>query len=573
MNHWHGGWHRHVVFLLAALLTGALLVACATPMTAAAPPQSKSAADNAADNLVVPPVPAMHASVEAVAGQAVRHAQPAIPAATLAVVPSPRDVVWPTTGRDREQYAAFHDNPLRLTARDPVSTFSLDVDTGSYSNVRRFLQQGRLPPRDAVRIEEMLNYFPYDYPAPEDGHPFAVSTELAASPWHPERLLLRIGVKAVDVKAAAMPPANLVFLVDVSGSMYAPDKLPLVKATLLQLVNELRAEDRVSLVVYAGRTAIELPPTSGAEKEKIRAAIARLEAGGSTAGEAAIRLAYQQARAAFIPGGINRILLATDGDFNVGISDIRQLKDIVARERESGVTLTTLGFGQGNYQEALMEQLANIGNGNYSYIDSLEEGRKVLVEERAATFNTVAQDVKLQLEFNPAQVKEWRLVGYENRVLREEDFRNDKVDAGDVGAGKRVTVLYELTPVGTPGLFPERRYGTPTSPAQARDEIGQLRVRYKTPGATTAQEFARVIHARERVTQTSDDFRFAAAVAGFGQLLRGGEHLQGMGYAEVKALAAGAQGRDEGGYRQAFVRLVELAASLTPTRPVPVEAP
>ncbi|MDP2226779.1 MAG: VWA domain-containing protein [Moraxellaceae bacterium] len=468
---------------------------------------------------------------------------------------------------DREKYQTLDSNPVKLAAIDPVSTFSLDVDTGSYSNVRRFLSQGRLPPRDAVRVEELLNYFAFDYPAPDNRHPFAVSTELAASPWHPDRLLLRVGVKAVEVKAAAMPPANLVFLVDVSGSMFSPDKLPLVKATLLQLVNELRAQDRVSLVVYAGRTAVELPPTSGTEKEKIRAAIARLEAGGATAGEAAISLAYQQARASFINGGINRILLATDGDFNVGVNDIRQLKDMVARERESGVTLTTLGFGQGNYQEALMEQIANIGNGNYSYIDSLEEGRKVLVDELSSTFNTVAQDVKLQMEFNSAVVKEWRLVGYENRVLREEDFRNDKVDAGDVGAGKSVTALYELTPVGKPGLHAERRYAQAPADVSRGNEIGFLRMRYKQPGASKAQEFDRIISLRDLKAVPSDDFRFAAAVAGFGQLLRGGDYLQDFGYADVKKMAESARGRDAGGYRQAFVRLVDIAAGLTPKTP------
>lgn len=554
--------------LLSLFVAGLLLAACSSrsPETAAvaepAPAVERAAADAAYRQRAEQQ---QRHSREAAAGMAA-----AAPVAKLMMAPPPShgaDLIR-LPAADREKYQALDSHPVKLAAREPVSTFSLDVDTGSYSNVRRFLNQGRLPPRDAVRVEELLNYFAFSYPAPEGRHPFAVSTELAASPWHPDRLLLRIGVKAVDVKAAAMPPANLVFLVDVSGSMHEPDKLPLVKATLLQLVNELRPEDRVSLVVYAGRSAVELAPTPGNDKDTIRAAIARLEAGGSTAGEAAIRLAYQQARAAFIPGGINRILLATDGDFNVGVSDIRQLKDMVARERESGVTLTTLGFGQGNYQEALMEQIANIGNGNYSYIDSLAEGRKVLVDELAATFNTVAQDVKLQLEFNPAQVKEWRLVGYENRVLREEDFRNDKVDAGEVGAGKSVTALYEITPVGKPGLHAERRYEKTPADVGRGSELGFLRLRYKQPGADKAVEFDRIITPRELAVTTSDDFRFAAAVAGFGQLLRGGEYLQDFGYAEVKALAQGARGRDEGGYRQAFVKLVEIAAGLTPAQPV-----
>ena len=476
---------------------------------------------------------------------------------------------WQPPQENREKYAALSDNPVKRVQDEPVSTFSLDVDTGSYSNVRRFLSQGRLPPRDAVRVEELLNYFHYDYPVPTDAHPFAVTTELAAAPWHPERWLLRVGVKAVDVKAAAMPPANLVFLVDVSGSMNSPDKLPLVQATLQQLVNELRAQDRVALVVYAGRTAVELESTAGNHKEKIRAAIARLQAGGSTAGEAAIRLAYQQARAGYIKGGINRILLATDGDFNVGVTDLQQIKDMVAREREGGISLTTLGFGQGNYQEALMEQIADIGNGNYSYIDSLEEGRKVLVEELSATFHTVAADVKLQMEFNPDVISEWRLIGYENRVLREEDFRNDKVDAAEVGAGKSVTALYELTPVGKPGLLAPRRYEKTNKavPVIKGEELGFLRVRYKLPGKVQAVEFDRAVSVRDLRDQPSADFRFAAAVAGFGQLLRGGNYLGAFGYDDVKTLAQSARGTDAGGYRQAFIKLVEVAGSLTPVVP------
>lgn len=474
---------------------------------------------------------------------------------------------WRPLPEQREGYARISDNPVKRTQVEPLSTFSLDVDTGSYSNVRRFLNQGQLPPRDAVRVEELLNYFSYDYPAPTDTHPFALTTELAAAPWNRDRWLLRVGVKAVDVEASAMPSANLVFLVDVSGSMNSQDKLPLVQATLLQLVNELRPQDRVALVVYAGRTAVELESTPGSEKEKIRAAIARLQAGGSTAGEAAIRLAYQQARAGFIRGGINRILLATDGDFNVGVTDLQQIKDMVAREREGGISLTTLGFGQGNYQEDLMEQIADIGNGNYSYVDSLEEGRKVLVEELSATFNTVAADVKLQMEFNPAVVSEWRLIGYENRVLREEDFRNDKVDAAEVGAGKSVTALYELTPVGKPGLLEPRRYETAAAPAGKTGELGFLRVRYKQPGQARAVEFDHAVSARSLSSAPSTDLRFAAAVAGFGQLLRGGNYLGDFGYGEVKALAVAGRGKDEGGYRQAFVKLVELAASLTPSVP------
>jgi Ca-activated chloride channel family protein len=471
----------------------------------------------------------------------------------------------------REKYQHLAENPVKLAAEDSLSTLSLDVDTGSYSNVRRFLNQGQLPPRDAVRVEELVNYFSYAYPQATAGHPFSVSTEIGQAPWNPQHLLLRVGVKAVETQVAAMPPANLVFLVDVSGSMDAPDKLPLVQSTLQLLTQQLRPQDRVSLVVYAGRTAVELPSTPGSQKEKIRAAIARLSAGGSTAGEAALRLAYAQARAGYIKGGINRILLATDGDFNVGISDIEQIKDIVARERESGISLTTLGFGQGNYQEALMEQVADVGNGNYSYIDSLDEARKVLVEELSATFNTVAKDVKIQVEFNPAQVAEWRLVGYENRVLNHEDFRNDKVDAGDVGAGRSVTALYEITPVGAATLHGERRYAAPAkSVGDRRGELGFLRIRYKQPEGTRSTELAQAIarpDAAALARTPSRDLGFASAVAGFGQLLRQSTYTGTFGYDDVRHLAQQHLGEDSAGYRREFLRLVDLAAALTPHTP------
>jgi Ca-activated chloride channel family protein len=472
---------------------------------------------------------------------------------------------------NREKYQHLAENPVKLAAEDSLSTLSLDVDTGSYSNVRRFLNQGQLPPRDAVRVEELVNYFAYAYPPATAGHPFSVSTEIGKAPWNPQHLLLRVGVKAVETQVAAMPPANLVFLVDVSGSMDSPDKLPLVQSTLQLLTQQLRPQDRVSLVVYAGRTAVELPSTPGNQKEKIRAAIARLSAGGSTAGEAALRLAYAQARAGYIKGGINRILLATDGDFNVGVSDIEQLKDIVARERESGISLTTLGFGQGNYQEALMEQVADVGNGNYSYIDSLDEARKVLVEELSATFNTVAKDVKIQVEFNPAQVAEWRLVGYENRVLNHEDFRNDKVDAGDVGAGRSVTALYEITPVGAATLHGERRYAAPTkSVGDKRGELGFLRIRYKQPEGSRSTELAQAIarpDAAALARTPSRDLGFASAVAGFGQLLRQSAYTGTFGYDDVRHLAQQHLGEDNAGYRREFLRLVDLAAALTPRAP------
>jgi Ca-activated chloride channel family protein len=470
---------------------------------------------------------------------------------------------------NREKYQTLSDNPVKLTRTDSLSTFSLDVDTGSYSNVRRFLNQGQLPPKDAVRVEELVNYFSYTDAAPVSGHPFAVRTEVAQAPWNRDHLLLRVGVKTVEAGVAAMPPANLVFLVDVSGSMEEPDKLPLVQSSLKMLTEQLRPQDHVAMVVYAGRTAVELPSTPGNQKEKIRAAIARLQAGGSTAGESALRLAYAQARAGYIKGGINRILLATDGDFNVGVTDIQQLKDMVARERESGISLTTLGFGQGNYQEALMEQIADVGNGNYSYIDSLSEARKVLVEELSSTFNTVAKDVKIQIEFNSSQIAEWRLIGYENRVLKEEDFKNDKVDAGDVGAGKTVTALYELTPVGAATLHAERRYAGPAADMTKSSELGFLRIRYKQPEGAKSVELSQGItrpDAAALARTPSPDLRFASAVAAFGQLLRQSPYTGTFSYRDVKTLAESAAS-DSNGYRREFIKLVDLASALTPKTP------
>ncbi|MES2919762.1 MAG: VWA domain-containing protein [Pseudomonadota bacterium] len=557
----------------AALATSLLLAACThrttdLPAGPALPAVPGTAAVDHSHS--VRPV----RKAEAMAGAAEAQRLMAPPVATMATMATMAGAYhdrWQPPVEEREKYQRLADNPLQLSTQNALSTLSLDVDTGSYSNVRRFLNDGRLPPRDAVRVEELVNYFGYDYPAPAAGHPFSVGTEVARAPWNPAHLLLRVGVKAVEAKAAAMPPANLVFLVDVSGSMDSPDKLPLVQATLNLLVPQLRAQDRVALVVYAGRTAVELPSTPGSEKDKIRAAIGRLSAGGSTAGEAALRLAYSEARAGFIKGGINRILLATDGDFNVGVSDIDQIKDIVARERESGVSLTTLGFGTGNYQEALMEQVADVGNGNYSYIDSLDEGRKVLVEELSSTFNTVARDVKIQVEFNPALVAEWRLIGYENRVLKEEDFRNDQVDAAEVGAGKSVTALYELTPVGAATLHGDRRYAPAVRTALPRaSELGFLRVRYQPPAGGKAVELSQAIARPEAAAlarPASRDLRFAAAVAAFGQLLRQSPYTGTFGYQDVRQLAGQALDNHDKGWRQEFLRLVDLADALTPRPP------
>ncbi|WP_339469065.1 vWA domain-containing protein [Pseudomonas sp. EL_65y_Pfl1_R83] len=461
----------------------------------------------------------------------------------------------------REQYENLPDNPVHRVAETPVSTFSADVDTGSYANVRRFLNQGSLPPEGAVRLEEMVNYFPYSYALPTDGSPFGVTTEVAATPWNPRTQLLRIGIKASDRAVADLAPANLVFLVDVSGSMDRREGLPLVKSTLKLLVDQLREQDRVSLVVYAGESRVVLKPTSGRDKVKIRNAIEQLTAGGSTAGASGIELAYQMAREGFIDKGINRILLATDGDFNVGISDFDSLKQMAASQRKSGVSLTTLGFGVDNYNEHLMEQLADAGDGNYAYIDNLREARKVLVDQLSSTLAVVARDVKLQVEFNPARASEYRLLGYENRALKREDFNNDKVDAGEIGAGHTVTALYEIVPKGEKGWLEPLRYAAAPAGEGKSGELAMLRVRYKPAAGGESQLIARPISTES--TKASDDLRFAAAVAAFAQQLKGdGRYTGSMSLQDTAALARSARGDDPFGLRSEFVQLVELAQGL-----------
>ena len=467
------------------------------------------------------------------------------------------------TPDNRERYAGEEVAAVQAVADAPVSTFSIDVDTGSYANVRRLLNAGTLPPQAAVRTEEMLNYFRYDYPAPQDrARPFTVSADMVTTPWNRNTRLLRVGLRGYDLPRAERPAANLVFLVDVSGSMDSPDKLPLVQCSLALLADRLGPRDRVSIVVYAGAAGTVLEPT--ADRRAIQAALSRLKAGGSTAGAQGIALAYQTARRSMIRNGINRVILATDGDFNVGVTNNEALIDMVERERRSGITLTTLGFGTGNYNEAMMEQIADHGNGNYSYIDSPREASKVLDSELASTLFTIAHDVKIQVEFNPAHVREYRLIGYENRALREEDFDNDQIDAGEIGAGHQVTALYEIVPVGSMGWLPDRYFDdNRRSSIRADDarsgQMAHLRLRYKLPG----EEQSRLIEqplaagliaaARPPVGDTA----FVAAVAAYGQLLRGDTNMGRFSFADVRQLA----GRAGGGnyWRQEFVRLTELA--------------
>ncbi len=484
---------------------------------------------------------------------------------------------------DTEHYDGHADHPVQRASDQPVSTFSIDVDTGSYSNVRRMLLAGQRPNRDAVRAEEMINYFDYGYAAPNGrARPFSVNTESARTPWNARHLLVQVGIQGYRVPASQIPASNLVFLIDTSGSMQDADKLPLLKRGLAELVERLRPQDRVSIVVYAGSAGAVLPPTAGDHKRDILDALERLEAGGSTNGGAGLELAYAMARQSFIAHGVNRVLLATDGDFNVGTVDQHALETMVADQRKSGVALTTLGFGTGNYDDAMAERLADVGDGNHAYIDSIAEARKVLVEEAGSTLLTIAADVKIQVEFNPAVVFEYRLIGYENRALRREDFDNDRVDAGEIGAGHDVTALYELSLVGSGGdSMAPLRYGQPmpagTVAGRTRIsegsgcEIGWLRLRYKLPGAGNSQLVQQPIACASTSHAASPALRWSAAVAAYADLLRGGAHVGSFGWDGVHALAAGAVGKDPWGRRAEFLSLVDRAKVLTGgARPVAV---
>jgi Ca-activated chloride channel family protein len=556
--------------LVAAALTLAL-AACSGP--ASDPADSESTANGTGEPAlgadakppVRPRLPVEPDRREAVAvppGQAHRAAEIARLRATPAT-DALAGLRRPDRPVDRENYAHYDDNPVRRAAEHPVSTFSIDVDTGSYSNVRRMLRGGRLPPEDAVRVEELINYFSYDYPVPPSADvPFGVHVEQAATPWNPATRLVQIGIQGFEPPAESIPAANLVFLVDVSGSMSSADKLPLLKNALKMLTRQLDADDRIAMVVYAGATGVVLESTPGDRHAKIVAALDRLAAGGRTNGAAGIELAYAQAQQGFIEGGINRVILATDGDFNVGTVDFEQLKDLAERKRETGIAITTLGFGTGNYNDRLMEQLADAGNGNYAYIDTLSEARKVLVDQLTSTLLTIAGDVKIQVEFNPAVVAEYRLIGYENRMLEREDFNNDAVDAGDIGAGHTVTALYEVALVGSGGeRIDPLRYGSDARAATAGDrtrELGYLRLRYKKPGEASSRLIERPIADRADA-EPQGRLAFAAAVAAFGQHLRGGKYLEGYALSDVHDLAAGAKGEDPFGYRGEFLQLVRLA--------------
>jgi Ca-activated chloride channel homolog len=474
--------------------------------------------------------------------------------------PAPGDI-------DREKYEDVKINGVKLVAQEPVSTFSIDVDTAGYANVRRFLNQGVLPPKDAVRIEELVNYFDYDYALPKSKEtPFETTVQITPSPWAKGRQLMQIGVQGYDIPRDHRPPLNLTLLLDVSGSMSDPNKLPLAIKAMKLLVDQMDAKDHISVAVYAGAAGAILEPTSGSDKAKIMAALENLHAGGSTAGGEGLRLAYSLAKQNFDKASVNRVMIMTDGDFNVGINDPEKLKDFVERERESGVYLSVIGFGQDNYNDALMQKLAQNGNGTAAYIDTLNEARKVFSDDLSGSMFSIADDVKIQVEFNPAKVAEYRLIGYETRLLNREDFNNDKVDAGEIGAGASVTAIYELTPVGSSATLidPSRYTSTPKPVSDAKSsEYGFLKLRYKTPGAKTSKLVDRPITDKDAVSdisKASESTRFATAVAGYGELLRGDPYLdKSFGWDAVVALANGAKGEDPFGYRAEFIQLARAA--------------
>ena len=544
---------KHFLLNITTVLTVAALTACqpASPSYESGMQKNSAAKkDLALDGAADKPIPAEAPAAVAYSPAAVYDVQETAPRVT-----------------NTERYQKQPDQPVKAVAQEPVSTFSIDVDTGSYANVRRFLNDGGLPPEDAVRIEEIVNYFPYNYPLPTGTHPFAIHTQTVDSPWQPEAKLIKIGIQAQDLAKKELPPANLVFLVDVSGSMNEPDKLPLVKKTLRILTEQLRPQDKVTLITYASGEELVLPPTSGDNKDEILRAINKLQAGGSTAGESALKMAYEQAQKAYVKNGINRILLATDGDFNVGVSSTDALKSMVAEKRKSGISLTTLGFGTDNYNEDMMEQIADAGDGNYSYIDNEKEAKKVLQQQLTSTLATVAQDVKIQVEFNPATVKEYRLVGYTNRTLRNEDFNNDKVDAGDIGSGHSVTAIYEIIPQGKQGWLNESRYQKAPAASGGKNEYAFVKVRYKLPGQSTSKLIEQAVPAVSiPLAQADEDTRLALAAASYAQALRGGEYNGKLDWDAIEQMAKQAKGKDPFGLQEEFVELVKIAKSLSSKR-------
>ena len=473
----------------------------------------------------------------------------------------------PPQQRNAETYKEIKENSFVAVAQQPITTFSADVDRAAYANVRRIIGYGQIPPKDAVRIEEMVNYFDYDYPAPEEGSasPLRVSPELAPAPWNPNHLLLRIGLQAKKIDLAKAPPSNIVFLIDVSGSMDEENKLPLLQSSFKMLLGQLRPDDKVAIVTYANGTKVALPSTSVKDKEKIIKVLDNLYASGGTSGGKGIQLAYEQAQKSFIKNGNNRIILATDGDFNIGINNTTDLEKFIEKQRESGIYMSVLGFGMGNYRDDMAETIADKGNGNYAYIDNITEAKKVLVNELSGTLFAVAKDVKLQLEFNPKYVKEYKLIGYENRMLANEDFTNDKKDAGEIGAGHTVTALYELVPSDGKVAQSFRYQSQELNEKGKGNELGFLKIRYKDPKVKDAKSVEitePLVFNKKALKETSADYRFAASVAEFGILLRNNSNKANATYDQVIELAEGAIGKDPEGYRKEFVRLVKSVKML-----------
>ncbi|MDR4892623.1 MULTISPECIES: vWA domain-containing protein [unclassified Chryseobacterium] len=461
---------------------------------------------------------------------------------------------------DNEEYAALVENAFELTRNQPVSTFSIDVDNASYSNVRRMINYGNKVDKNSVRVEEMINYFKYDYPQPANGDPFSINTEYSESPWNPKHKLLKIGLQGKNIPMDHLPASNIVFLIDVSGSMDAENKLPLLKSSLKVLLNQLRPKDKVGIVVYAGSAGVVLSPTSAGEKEKIIKALDNLQAGGSTAGGAGIELAYKLAKENFIKGGNNRVVLATDGDFNVGASSTTDIETLITEKRKTGIFLTCLGYGMGNYKDNTMETLADKGNGNYAYIDNMQEANKFLGREFAGNIYTIAKDVKVQIEFNPKYVKSYRLIGYENRKLRNEDFVNDKIDAGELGSGHTVTALYEVIPANVDSKFIPKetklKYSEISKKKNFGDEMATVKFRYKKPDGDKSIEITNVIK-KENKSSVSPDFKFASSVAWFGLVLRNSELITKKDLSDIENLAKQGKSKDEEGYRSEFIRLIE----------------
>ena len=473
----------------------------------------------------------------------------------------------PPQQRNAETYKEIKENSFVAVAQQPVTTFSADVDRAAYANVRRIIGYGQIPPKDAVRIEEMVNYFDYDYPAPEEGSasPLRVSPELAPAPWNPNHLLLRIGLQAKKIDLTKAPPSNIVFLIDVSGSMDEENKLPLLKSSFKMLLGQLRPDDKIAIVTYANGTKVALPSTSVKDKEKIIKVLDNLYASGGTSGGRGIQLAYEQAQKSFIKNGNNRIILATDGDFNIGINNTTDLEKFIEKQRESGIYMSVLGFGIGNYRDDMAETIADKGNGNYAYIDNITEAKKMLVNELSGTLFAVAKDVKLQIEFNPKYVKEYKLIGYENRMLANEDFTNDKKDAGEIGAGHTVTALYELVPSDGKVAQSLRYQSQELNEKGKGNELGFLKIRYKDPKVKDAKSVEitePLVFNKKALKETSTDYRFAASVAEFGILLRDNSNKANATYDQVIELAEGAIGKDPEGYRKEFVRLVKSVKML-----------